>query len=63
MFSEQCNREKLAKHYKTGIIDHVKLVYEMLQQQRTTLTNQQTLLEDHVSNKKHQFILSFYSYT
>ncbi|XP_066935352.1 TNF receptor-associated factor 4-like [Clytia hemisphaerica] len=43
----RCAREKLARHYKTGIIEHVRLLYDIIMKQGQRLDQHHELLQDH----------------
>ncbi len=45
----QCSREKLPKHYKTGIIEHVRLIYDLVMEQGRRLDSHDVQLQDHLN--------------
>ena len=45
----QCSREKLPKHYKSDIINHVKLIYEIAMQNKERLNKHDENLAEHVN--------------
>eukprot|EP00794_Sanderia_malayensis_P014291 gene14291-15778_t len=45
----RCSREKLPKHYKTGIIEHVRLIYDLVMDQGRRLDNNDVQLQDHLN--------------
>lgn len=42
-----CNREKLAKHYKGGLVEHLRLLYDVVMQQSQRIDRHQEVLQDH----------------
>ena len=42
-----CNRDKLAKHYKGGAVEHLRLLYDLVMQQGQRLDQHQEILQDH----------------
>ena len=45
----RCSREKLPKHYKSDIINHVKLIYEIAMQNKQRLDKHDENLAEHVN--------------
>ena len=43
----KCSREKLAKHYKTGIIEHVRILYDLVMKEGKRLDQHQEFLQEH----------------
>ncbi|XP_057295135.1 TNF receptor-associated factor 4-like isoform X2 [Hydractinia symbiolongicarpus] len=43
----RCSREKLSRHYKAGIIEHVRLLYDVVMKQGQRLDQHHELLQDH----------------
>jgi len=43
----RCSREKLARHYKSGIIEHVRLLYDIVMSYGQRLDQHHELLQDH----------------
>ena len=43
----RCSREKLPKHYKTGIIEHVRLLYDLIMKHSQRMDQHHELLQDH----------------
>ena len=43
----QCSREKQPKHYKSELINHVKLIFDVMMKQRETLENHAVRLSGH----------------
>ena len=48
----QCSREKLPKHYKSDIINHVKLIYDVAMQNKERLDKHDADLAEHVNMNK-----------
>ena len=49
LFLLQCSREKLPKHYKSEIINHVKLIYNLASQNKEHLEKHDTNLHEHLN--------------
>lgn len=45
----KCSREKLAKHYKNGIIEHVRILYDLVMKEGLRLDQHQEALQEHSS--------------
>ncbi|XP_031549452.1 TNF receptor-associated factor 4-like isoform X2 [Actinia tenebrosa] len=50
----RCSREKMAKHNKSEIINHVKIVYKMMMENKMMLDSHQLKLEEHEKVMKSQ---------
>ena len=48
-FLFQASREKLPKHYKTGIIEHVRLIYDLVMEHNKRLESHDVQLQDHLN--------------
>ena len=49
IFFPQASREKLPKHYKTGIIEHVRLIYDLVMEHHKRLESHDAQLQDHLN--------------
>lgn len=47
--SHRASREKLPKHYKTGIIEHVRLIYDLVMEHNKRLESHDVQLQDHLN--------------
>lgn len=45
----QCSREKLPKHFKGEIINHVKLIYNLAMENRKRVENSEAILTEHLN--------------